>query len=448
MRLARVARASRASRARAARARARRGSMATARVAAAGRRDVAGERRARRARRRRASRRDIACQTLVLDDGATAGREFNVGALGPGAAERVRGRQAVARRRAILQAVRARRRVPARARNARGGTRVRERRRRGRGAGGGDAGRDEGRFAAKCTYHGPSFAGFAWNASRDFAYDGTFEPGCASVSAALQLALRPVLDKTRPTPSAGRTDRGVSALASCVSLWSKSDAISAAEIERLVNEDSAPGKAGLLRVSDVRETGSAFHATFAAKSRRYVYCLPKNQAFRESRTPKADLDARIIDRMLAALVRESANAPIDMHAFARGTPPGKSSDVTFRVARAFEAKLPSPPGDGADSDNDSKVTAGVRRSKSRNDAHDDTVDITDIDADEVIVIELVADRFLRKLIRCLVATTIREAAVFAGDDDVLLRIARSRERRAAAPPAPALGLAFAGVEYD
>jgi hypothetical protein len=52
------------------------------------------------------------------------------------------------------------------------------------------------------------------------------------------------------------------------------------------------------------------------------------------------------------------------------------------------------------------------------------------------------------LIRCLVATTIREAAVFAGDDDVLLRIARSRERRAASPPAPALGLAFAGVEYD
>jgi len=387
------------------------------------------------------------CQTLVLDDGATAGCEFNVGRWDPVQ------QSAFADDRPWRGVERFFRRC------VRGDACLRE-----LGlsaaeivfASGDDAGasggrrRREGRrtFAAKCTYHGPSFAGFAWNASRDFAYDGTFEPGCASVSAALQLALRPVLDKTRPTPSAGRTDRGVSALASCVSLWSKSDAISAAEIERLVNEDSAPGKAGLLRVSDVRETGSAFHATFAAKSRRYVYCLPKNQAFRESRTPKADLDARIIDRILAALVRECANAPIDMHAFARGTPPGKSSDVTFRVARAFEAKLPSPPGDGADSDNDSKVTAGVRRSKSRNDAHDDTIDITDIDADEVIVIELVADRFLRKLIRCLVATTIREAAVFAGDDDVLLRIARSRERRAAAPPAPALGLAFAGVEYD
>ena len=446
MRLARVARASRASPARAARARARRGSMANARAPPpVGATSRASDARDARDDDARAARH--ACQTLVLDDGATAGREFNAGRWDPVQ------QSAFADDRPWRGVERFFRRC------VRGDACLRELGMRAAEltfANGGDAGADGGRrrkegrrtFLAKCKYHGPSFAGFAWNASRDFAYDGTFEPGCASVSAALQLALRPVLDKTRPTPSAGRTDRGVSALASCVSLWSKSDAISAEEIERLVNVDSAPGKAGLLSVSDVRETSSAFHATFAAKSRRYVYCLPKNQAFRESRTPKADLDARIIDRMLAALVRESANAPIDMHAFARGTPPGKSSDVTFRVARAFEAKLPSPPGDGADSDNDSKVTAGVRRSKSRNDAHDDTVDITDIDADEVIVIELVADRFLRKLIRCLVATTIREAAVFAGDDDVLLRIARSRERRAAAPPAPALGLAFAGVEYD
>ena len=46
------------------------------------------------------------------------------------------------------------------------------------------------------------------------------------------------------------------------------------------------------------------------------------------------------------------------------------------------------------------------------------------------------------------ATAAREAASHAGDDEVLLRLAEGRERRAAAPPAPALGLVFAGVEYD
>lgn len=36
-------------------------------------------------------------------------------------------------------------------------------------------------FAAKCTYYGSSFAGFAWNALRDFVYDGMFELGCVLV---------------------------------------------------------------------------------------------------------------------------------------------------------------------------------------------------------------------------------------------------------------------------
>ena len=84
----------------------------------------------------------------------------------------------------------------------------------------------EGRttFRARLAYHGPSFAGFAWNASCDGGYDeNAFVPGEVSVTAALQAALRPVLDKRRPAPSAGRTDRGVSAAASCVSFWTKSD---------------------------------------------------------------------------------------------------------------------------------------------------------------------------------------------------------------------------------
>ena len=67
------------------------------------------------------------------------------------------------------------------------------------------------------------------------------------------------------------------------------------------------------------------------------------------------------------------------------------------------------------------------------------------------VVELVADRFLRKQVRVLVATAAREANCGA-TSDVLLALSRAggsaRERRmATAPPAPAVGLVFAGVGY-
>jgi len=303
----------------------------------------------------------------------------------------------------------------------------------------------EGRttFRARLAYHGPSFAGFAWNASCDGAYDGdTFVPGEVSVTAALQTALRPVLDKRRSAPSAGRTDRGVSAAASCVSFWTKLD-VNVEDVEKAVNE-SPPGRARAWRMSETSVVDDSFHATFAAEARRYVYIIPKRQTLAETRTPIAEVDAEIVNRILAPLVGKA----VDMHAFARGTPPGSSSDVTFRVARAFEAELPRVPElDGASATAGSTLD-GIRRSRSV--ASGGTLPTTE-DADDrrVVVIELVADRFLRKLVRCLCATAVREAASHAGEefDDVLLHLAEGRDRRAAAPPAPALGLVFAGVEY-
>lgn len=303
----------------------------------------------------------------------------------------------------------------------------------------------EGRttFRARLAYHGPSFAGFAWNASCDGAYDGdAFVPGEVSVTAALQTALRPVLDKRRSAPSAGRTDRGVSAAASCVSFWTKSD-VNVEDVEKAVNE-SPPGRARAWRMSETSVVDDSFHATFAAKARRYVYIIPKRQTLAETRTPIAEVDAEIVNRILAPLVGKV----VDMHAFARGTPPGSSSDVTFRVARAFEAELPRVPElDGASATAGSTLD-GIRRSRSV--ASGGTLPTTeDADNRRVVVIELVADRFLRKLVRCLCATAVREAASHAGEefDDVLLHLAEGRDRRAAAPPAPALGLVFAGVEY-
>ncbi|XP_016648063.1 PREDICTED: tRNA pseudouridine synthase A isoform X2 [Prunus mume] len=65
----------------------------------------------------------------------------------------------------------------------------------------------------------------------------------------------------------------------------------------------------------------------------------------------------------------------------------------------------------------------------------------------VMCIELVANRFLRRMVRVLVATSIREAAAGA-DEDALLKLMDATCRRATAPPAPPDGLCLVDVGYE
>ncbi|KAL3332101.1 hypothetical protein AABB24_032622 [Solanum stoloniferum] len=65
---------------------------------------------------------------------------------------------------------------------------------------------------------------------------------------------------------------------------------------------------------------------------------------------------------------------------------------------------------------------------------------------KTMCIELVANRFLRKMVRVLVATAVREAAAGA-DDDALLKLMDATCRRATAPPAPPDGLCLVDVGY-
>ena len=70
-----------------------------------------------------------------------------------------------------------------------------------------------------------------------------------------------------------------------------------------------------------------------------------------------------------------------------------------------------------------------------------------------LLVELQGSRFLRRMVRVLVATALREsvpgaARVAGGGADVLVQLAQERDRCATALPAPALGLCFAGVGYD
>ena len=115
---------------------------------------------------------------------------------------------------------------------------------------------------------------------------------------------------------------------------------------------------------------------------------------REERTPRREIDVSLLNEMLGRLVRKEKKHPfdggkaavdgvdgiastgspgVDCYAFARDTVAGKDSHVVFRVARAFRGHVP-------------RVDDGPHG------------------GEEVVVIELVADRFLRKLVRVCART--------------------------------------------
>lgn len=134
-----------------------------------------------------------------------------------------------------------------------------------------------------------------------------------------------------------------------------------------------------------------------------------------------------VDPALAhAMLQRLQGKRLDFYSYARDTPQGKDCECTLLVARALLVRLP-PQRSG-----DARQQEGC----------------------PCLAVELVADRFLRRMVRVLVGTLVREvvAAAVAGgqqpDHDQLLQLAGIRERRATAVSAPALGLCFAAVGFE
>ena len=296
------------------------------------------------------------------------------------------------------------------------------------------------------AYYGPAFTGWAWTPQHDEAYtsDETVQwaAGERSVTASIQRALKPLLmdDKERPICSAGRTDRGVSGAAQCFSVWSNSSHFTGADVDAALGNHPAGATGAWRVVSPVEQVSTAFHATFCATWRRYVYVLPMRALDTEDGAPAdAPVDVERTNTMLDALRGKTT----DMSAFARATPPGKDTRCAIKVARAFESSIPAADG--------GERGGRARRNKKGGSESDRASGEPGVvggggKEEKVLVIELVADRFLRKMVRVLVATAVREAATGAGTD-VLLRLAAAGERAATAPPAPPEGLIFAGVGY-
>jgi tRNA pseudouridine(38-40) synthase len=252
-------------------------------------------------------------------------------------------------------------------------------------------------WALSIAYYGPAFSSFTWQK----------EAPETTVLGVLQLAIEPLLAGRHNVvlANAGRTDAGVSATGQLLTFysWESIDP----EALRVAVDGAAPS---VLRLRAAQLVPRSFHATFGATWRRYVYILPcRERGFTEA--GGGDPTAAEVNAQLAQLV----GFPLDYAALGRGLPKGKNTVTTLLHASASEVWLP----------------AGVQRAGTTS----------------AIRIDVTGDRFIRRQVRCLVATAVLAARSNTGDDRMLLRMATCGDQRQSAPAAPALGLCFAEAGY-
>jgi len=223
------------------------------------------------------------------------------------------------------------------------------------------------------------------------AYDGFHFCGFAqqknqiSVEGEILAVLRPEIENIPALAVGGRTDKGVHATGQVISFWSH-EKYSIGPITKLLNDASEH-----ISIQDVRIVSRSFHARFSANGRRYVYFHPY-----------VDVSIDHMNRMLLALIGRRC-----FSAFARDTPKGKSTIRTLWDAKVRECNF-----------NNQKM----------------------------IRFDFAADGFLRRQIRILVATTLREAAIKSADN-VLLEFARKGDRAETAPAVDAGGLYLSKILY-
>lgn len=312
-------------------------------------------------------------------------------------------------------------------------------------------------FKIVLSYDGASFDG--WQK----------QPGLSTVQDSVEKSLGAFIDewkvqelkeKCKPLEGcavvAGRTDKGVSAIGQVCSFYTWRTDVKSCHIKDAINS-VAPGK---LRALSVSEVSRAFHPNFSAKWRRYLYIFPLNEGENKEQSHQSEkisenlgsheifheningcgqnIGIENAENLITSedVGIEGRNKPRDFRVFrvnqllqklegkllsyrmfARDTKPSRSigppTECFMYRARAAEARLPC-------------------------DDHGEGI--------KVMCVELVANRFLRKMVRVLVATSIREAAAGA-EDDALLRLMDATCRRATAPPAPPDGLSLVDVGY-
>ena len=251
---------------------------------------------------------------------------------------------------------------------------------------------------------------FPYSRKRSFRMDIAYRGSCfcgwqtqpnnqelPSVQQSLEEWLRPLSSSGRvDVRVSGRTDAGVSALGQ-VCRFRTNRVVSAQQV--LQHMSTCPlVKEGSLRCLKVTRVTDQFHPTFGSKKRAYVYIMdPKSLSVE---------NIQELNNMLQRL----EGMELDYYGVSYGKVKTETTLCTLEFARA------------------SLVTVSG-------------------DNERMLCIQLVGDRFLRRMVRILVATVLREVLGTAnsGNEDRLLDIVQARDRKASARAAPPGGLMFVGA---
>jgi tRNA pseudouridine38-40 synthase len=235
-------------------------------------------------------------------------------------------------------------------------------------------------------------------------YDGTdfhgwqIQPDARTVQGELKRALETILGHEVRTAAAGRTDAGVHALGQVAS-FPTSNPIPAGALVRALNSLLPPD----VRVDRAAEAPPGFHARHSARSRTYRYHVRRRPG------PIRRRYAWIVPRAPGVAPLIAATEPLlgrhDFAAFTSGE--GLEGDTTCRILRAEWQE------------------SGDR-----------------------LVLILTADRFLYRMVRTIVGTTMalaREGRLVPAEMAAFLAPGAPRHPSAPAPPN---GLFLARVDYD
>ncbi|GMJ07165.1 hypothetical protein like AT5G35400 [Hibiscus trionum] len=295
------------------------------------------------------------------------------------------------------------------------------------------------------------------------AFDGwQKQPGLNTVQEIVERSLGRFVDdkkaqllkeKSKPLEGcamvAGRTDKGVSAIQQVCSFYTWRKDVKPCDIEEAINS-AAPGK---LRVVSVSEVSRVFHPNFSAKWRRYLYIFPLNGQENEKEVENFSSAGNYNEpsnKCVESISLEKAENVIisnSTESEAANKPTSFSVCRVNQLLQQLEGKLLSYKMFARDTKASRNIGPPTECFMYHARAAEARIPCSDHEEGrKVMCVELVANRFLRKMVRVLVATSVREAAAGA-EEDALLKLMEATCRRATAPPAPPDGLCLVDVGY-
>jgi tRNA U38,U39,U40 pseudouridine synthase TruA len=325
-------------------------------------------------------------------------------------------------------------------------------------------------FAVRLGYVGSCYSGFQTQKGAN---------GVHTVEDDIRVALR-----GHGTYGAGRTDSGVSAVSQVIGFFTTNMEKSGDDIIAMM-QASEPVKSGRLSVYDCYRVPKKFNARSTATWRRYLYLFPLNEGKYEG---GFDVDMSFINRMFQRIQGQELGFNGLATGEDRNVGEGSLDYCTLFRARAFVVDLASgthtfdwqqqqeQQEQCIDGEMVSSATAAVAEGVASSAATASVASATPSSssagaggagADEAaspsssssppytstgkaMCVELVGSRFLRQMVRVLVATATRESVLPDGERnvDLLMEICKSRDRTKTSVPLPGEALCFCGVGYD